>query len=604
VTSNAKREARWFLSQLRPLLRAHLISITLVVLGSSMFLLDPLLLKWLIDKVLPKKDLGLLLIAAAGFLGIYVCRLGMSAGARLLSFRTVQTLVLRLRLNVLQQLNRLSAQYHESSPLGDTLYRIEQDVDQVAEIGSGLVPSVLQAIVNAVFVITTICILNWRLTLVLVPLLPLFFVFRTHFGSRLRFASDSNQQAASDENEFLQEHLSSVIQIQLLRQERAQAENFLRRATAKREAANYQTLTEVLFATCYMGLIALGTVGILSYGGYQVVVGTLTVGGLVAFYSYLGRLFDPLNVAVDIYSRLNRLRSSIRRLLDIIEQIPGVENQPNCIRLSSLTKGSINISDVSFSYRVGGSRVLERLNLQIKPGEKVALVGASGSGKSTITKLIARLYDVRHGKICIDELDVRAIDLNSLRTAICYVMQETMLFDRSLKENLMLGNPQATEEELICAIEMADLGPLLQHLPDGWNTPLGPRGNTLSGGERQRLALARAVLLSPSLLILDESTSALDAPTEQRIFANLRRHFSHQTMILISHRVPALSWVDRIIVLDQGRIAEEGTHEYLCERGGIYRNLYNSQPTGDSMSASKPAEPPEFLSYKPVIAGD
>jgi ABC-type bacteriocin/lantibiotic exporter with double-glycine peptidase domain len=604
VTSNAKREARWFLSQLRPLLRAHLISITLVVLGSSMFLLDPLLLKWLIDKVLPKKDLGLLLIAAAGFLGIYVCRLGMSAGARLLSFRTVQTLVLRLRLNVLQQLNRLSAQYHESSPLGDTLYRIEQDVDQVAEIGSGLVPSVLQAIVNAVFVITTICILNWRLTLVLVPLLPLFFVFRTHFGSRLRFASDSNQQAASDENEFLQEHLSSVIQIQLLRQERAQTENFLRRATAKREAANYQTLTEVLFATCYMGLIALGTVGILSYGGYQVVVGTLTVGGLVAFYSYLGRLFDPLNVAVDIYSRLNRLRSSIRRLLDIIEQIPGVENRPNCIRLSSLTKGSINISDVSFSYRVGGSQILQRLNVQIKPGEKVALIGASGSGKSTITKLIARLYDVHRGTICIDGLDVRTIDLNSLRTAICYVMQETMLFDRSLKENLMLGNPEATEQELTRAIAMTDLESLLQRLPDGWNTPLGPRGNTLSGGERQRLALARAVLQSPSLLILDESTSALDAPTEQQILSNLNRHLRHQTLIVISHRLSALTWVDRIIVLNQGRIEDEGTHDYLLQRGGLYARLYNTPLSTNGLSASSPSAMAQILAHSPVAATD
>src|SRR5262249_18647726 len=255
---------------------------------------------------------------------IYACRLALSALARLISFRTVQDLVLHLRLNILQHLNRLSAHYHDTASLGDTLYKIEQDVDQIAEIGSGLVPSVLQAVFSAIFVITTLCILNWRLTLILVPLLPLFSVFRTHIGARLRLASDSAQQAASNEIEFLQEHLSSVIQIQLLRQENAQTESFLQRATLRREAVNYRTSTEVLFATCYMGLIALGTVGILSYGGYQVVVGTLTVGGLVAFYSYLGRLFDPLNVAVDVYSRLNRLRSSIGRVLDIIERAPEV----------------------------------------------------------------------------------------------------------------------------------------------------------------------------------------------------------------------------------------------------------------------------------------
>jgi ABC-type bacteriocin/lantibiotic exporter with double-glycine peptidase domain len=589
VTPNAKHDARWFLSQLRPLLRPHLISIALAVMGSSMFLLDPLLVKWLIDRVLPRKEVGLLLIVAAGFFGIYVCRLGLSALARVISFRTVQDLVLRLRLKVLEHLNRLSARYHDTAALGDTLYKIEQDVDQIAEIGASLVPSVLQAVFNAIFVITTLCVLNWQLTLILVPLLPLFSVFRTHFGARLRLASDSTQQTASDEIEFLQEHLSSVIQIQLLRQEHAQTDSFRRRATARREALNYRTLTEVLFATCYMGLIALGTVGILSYGGYQVVAGTLTVGGLVAFYSYLGRLFDPLNVAVDIYSRLNRLRSSIRRVLGIIEQIPEVTNPPNCASLLLTSAGKVEVSDVCFGYRASDSDVLENLNLLIKSGEKIALAGASGSGKSTITKLIARLYDVRRGQICVNGLDVRAIDLNSLRTVVCYVMQETMLFDRSLKENLMLANPEATEDELMRAIDMTDLGPLLQRLPRGWNTPLGPRGNTLSGGERQRLALARAVLQTPSLLILDESTSALDAPTERRIFANLSRHFRDQTMIIISHRLSALTWVDRMVVIHKGRIEDEGTHEHLLQRGGLYARLYNTALSTGGLSVPSAA---------------
>lgn len=604
MISDAKRELRWFVSQLRPFLASQVISISLIVLGSSMFLLDPLLLKWLIDKVLPKKDLHLLLTAAVGFLGIYLCRLGLSAAGRLISFHAVQNLVVNLRLSVLEHLNRLSAQYHETKAIGDTLYRIEQDVDQVAEIGSSLVPSVLQAASNAIFVITTICILNWRLTLVLVPLLPLFFVFRTYFVTRLRAASDSTQQTASDESEFLQEHLSSVIQIQLLRQEHAQTRSFLCRATAKRNAANDRMLTEVLFATCYMGLIALGTVGILGYGGYQVFVGSLTVGGLVAFYSYLGRLFEPLNVAIDIYSRLNRLRSSIRRIVDVIDQVPEVANQPNCVSLSLPIRGNIDVSNVCFSYKTGGPHVLEDLNLEIKAGEKVALVGASGSGKSTITKLVARLYDVRRGKICIDDLDMRAIDLHGLRTAISYVMQESVLFDRTLKENLMLANPKATENELTTAIEMAELEVLVRRLPSGWNTRLGPKGNSLSGGERQRLALARAILQSPSLIILDESTSALDAPTEQRIFANLSRYFRDHTMIVISHRLSALAWVDRIIVLEGGRIEETGTHEDLMQRGGLYWRLYNTQPSKKPSATAKSAAIGEVLSHGPVAADD
>jgi ABC-type bacteriocin/lantibiotic exporter with double-glycine peptidase domain len=604
VISSANRELRWFLSQLRPFLASQVISISLIVLGSSMFLLDPLLLKWLIDKVLPKKDLHLLLTAAVGLLGIYVCRLGFSAVGRLISFHAVQNLVVNVRLSVFEHLNRLSAQYHETKPIGDTLYRIEQDVDQVAEIGSSLVPSVLQAASNAIFVVTTVCILSWRLTLVLVPLLPLFFVFRTYFGTRLRTASDSTQETASDETEFLQEHLSSVIQIQLLRQEHAQTKTFLCRATAKRKAANARMLTEVLFATCYMGLIALGTVGILGYGGYQVFVGSLTVGGLVAFYSYLGRLFEPLNLAIDIYSRLNRLRSSIKRIVDIIDQIPEVANQPNCVSLSLPIKGKIDVSNVCFGYKAAGPRVLENLTLQVKAGEKVALVGASGSGKSTLTKLIARLYDVRSGEICIDDLDVRTIDLNGLRTGVSYVMQETVLFDRTFKENLMLANPKATENELATAIEMAELDALVRRLPHGPNTQLGPKGNTLSGGERQRLALARAVLQSPSLIILDESTSALDAPTEQRIFTNLSRYFRYHTMIVISHRLSALTWVDRIIVLEGGRIKETGTHEDLLQRGGLYSRLYNTQPSSESATTGESTTIGEVLSHGPVAADD
>ena len=604
MTRSAKHEAQWFLSLLRPLLRSHVLSIALTVLGSSMFLLDPLLIKWLIDRVLPGKDLRLLLISAAGFLGIYAGRVALTTLARLISFRAVQDLAVRMRLNIFERLNQLAADFHDTVAPGNTLYVLEQDVDQVSEIGSGLVPSVLQAVFNAFFVIITVCILNWRLALILVPLVPLFFFSKRYFGSRLRFASDSAQQTASQETEFLQEHVCSIIQIQLLHQENAQAERFLHRAIEKRDAANHRTAMEMLFVACYMGLIALGTVGIVCYGGYQVFVGGLTVGGLVAFYSYLGRLFDPVNVAMDVYAKLNRLRSSVRRILEIADRPSTIVNRPDCVPLSASVKTDIEISEVCFSYKPDAPRVLERISLRVRSGDKIALVGASGSGKSTITKLVARLYDVSQGKICLDGLDLRGIELNSLRTGICYLTQETVLFDRSLKENLLLANPEATDEELLRAIQMAELEPLLQRLPDGLNTPLGPRGNALSGGERQRIALARAVLQTPSLLILDESTSALDAPTEKQIFANLRRHFKDQTMIVISHRVSALSWVDRIVVLDHGRIAEDGTHEYLLQRGGIYKTLYNSPLTSDTVLTTRPTESHEFLSHKPAIATD
>jgi ABC-type bacteriocin/lantibiotic exporter with double-glycine peptidase domain len=315
-------------------------------------------------------------------------------------------------------------------------------------------------------------------------------------------------------------------------------------------------------------------------------------------------LFDPLNVAVDIYSRLNRLSSSIRRILELMEQAPKIANHANCIVCSLPMAGSVEMDDVSFGYGIEQTQVLAGVDLRIHPGEKIALVGVSGCGKSTIAKLIARLYDVRSGSIRIDGIDVRRIDLSNLRTAVCYVMQEAILFDRSLKENLLLGNPKATTQELVQAIEIANLSALVRRLPLGWNTPLAPRGSTLSGGERQRLALARAVLQMPSLLILDESTSAVDAPSEQRIFADLSQYFSRQTIIFISHRLSALTWVDRIIALDRGRIEEQGTHENLLRRGGLYERLYKSPLSTNILSQPSSSDVMPIQTQSPLAASD
>src|SRR5207302_2685243 len=229
-------QARWFFQQMRPLLPAYSLSVVLVVLSGLMFLLDPLLMKWLIDRVLPKKDFRLLLFAAAGFFGLYVFRLGFFTLSQLVNFRTIQKLVLRMRLKILEQMNRLSADYHETTPVGEKLYRMEQNVDQVAELGSSLVPYVLQTTFNTIFVVGTMFALDFRLTCVLLPLMPLFFVFRNYFENRLRRASDLAQQQSSRESSFLQEHLGSVVQVQLLHQEKSQMEAFLERATTRMKA--------------------------------------------------------------------------------------------------------------------------------------------------------------------------------------------------------------------------------------------------------------------------------------------------------------------------------------------------------------------------------
>ncbi len=565
---------RWFVRQVRPFLRAHLLSVSMIVLSSLMFLLDPLLIKWLIDRILPSKDAHLLLIAASGFFLIYVARLGFSGLGALVYSRTMQNLVFRIRLEILEQMNRLSADYHETTPVGQKLYRLEQDVDQVAELGSSLVPYALQAAFNTIFVVGTMFVLDLRLTCMVLPLMPVFFVFRRYFEARLRAASDDAQHQSSLESSFLQEHLTSIIQIQLLYQARNQTRAFIERASAKLRAINHRSLIEILFSTSYMAVIALGAIAILGYGGHQVFAGALTIGGLVAFYSYMARLFDPLHAAVEIYSRLNRLSTSVRRILEVIEMTPSVTERPAALRLPSPTRGYVEMRGVSFSYS-DRQPVLQGFDLKLEAGIKVGLVGVSGSGKSTVAKLMARLYDVDSGTVYIDGIDIRELRIGCLRTKLCYVMQDTVLFDSTLKENVLLGNPSATMKDLCRAIEIADLEELLSRLPKAWDSPLGPRGSALSGGERQRVALARAVLQDPSLLLLDESTSALDALSERRVLTNLAQHFRHQTMVLISHRVSSLNWVDRIVVVNRGVIEEQGTPPQLIRNGGLYAHLHN-----------------------------
>jgi len=575
MTKRHTPQLKWFFFQLRPLLQAHLLSVLLIVLASLTFLLDPLILKWLIDIVLPKRDARLLMVAVACIAGIYICQLSCYAAGGVLSFQTVQKLVFSIRLKLLEQINRLSADFHERVPLGEKLYRIEQDVDQVAELGSTIVPSILQTAFTAIFVLSTMFVLNLRLTGVLLPLMPLFVFLKRQYETRLRRAADSAQEESSKENNFLQEHLSSVVQIQLLCQEETQTRAFISRARAKMEALHRRNIQEILFRTWFLGVVAIGMIAILSYGGDQVFLGALTVGGFVAFYSYLARLFAPLTAAVDIYSRLNRLNSSLRRILKIIDEKPSVCESPMAVELPRRTQAGVILEGVFFGYP-DNPHVLTGLNLEIRKGEKIALVGRSGSGKSTVTKLIARLYDVNKGVVRIDGMDVRDATLASLRSRLCYVPQEAILFDRSIKENLLLGKPDASIERLWEAIELAGLTPLIHSLPRGWDTPVGPRGTFLSGGERQRLALARAVLRRPSVFLLDEATSALDVPSERQVYVNLTQHFAEHTILFISHRVSALTWTDRIVVLNQGVIEEQGTHDQLIERGRLYPHLYKT----------------------------
>jgi ABC-type multidrug transport system fused ATPase/permease subunit len=407
-------------------------------------------------------------------------------------------------------------------------------------------------------VLATMLILNYQLTIIVLPLVPIFLLVRRRFHVQLRQASDLVQEQSGRVIGFLEEHLSSIVQVQLLSCEQREARRFARLSSSAVRAQVKRRSTEVFFSTLLYLIVVAGMASVLCYGGYLVTLGRLTPGGLVAFYGYTLQLFIPLYGVVDIYSKLQRAGASIRRLKEITDARAVLRDRQDALTLQPDLTGMIELKEVSFGYD-SDRPVLDAVSLRIDPGERVALGGRSGNGKSTIARLLARLYDTTGGAILIEGTDVRDIKLRSLRSAVIFVPQDPVLFDVTLRENLLYGNTRASEVELERVARLAQLEDVIRKLPNGWHEPLGPRGNRLSGGERQRVALARALLQRPRILILDECTSALDALTERRVLDGLDDFLHDVTTIVISHRPFPTRWANRVIHLKDGRISKSLT---------------------------------------------
>jgi ABC-type multidrug transport system fused ATPase/permease subunit len=546
---DSSSEIGWLAARVRPFLRLHAGSFSCILLSSVLVLLDPLIVRFLIDDVIPRRRVAWLPLVALAFLLTYVARLGADSLAGTLNFRAVQKMIFRSRLSLLRHLQRLSAEYHDSRPLGDTLHRLQIDVDQVATLSGEVIPSALRMLTMFTLVMTTMLVLNYRLTMIVLPLVPVFILVRRRFHNRLRQASDSVQEQAGKVIGFLEEHLASIVQVQLLSCEQREARRFARLSGGAMRAQVKRRTTELFFSALLYLIVVTGMAGVLCYGGYLVMSGRLTAGGLVAFYGYTLQLFIPLYGVVDIYSKLQRAGASIRRLMEITEAQTMLRDRPGALALQDDSAGVVELKDVGFGY-VSDRAVLNALNLRVNAGERVAIAGQSGNGKSTIAKLLARLYDARSGVVLVKGMDVRDIALKSLRSSVIFVPQDPVLFDLTLRENLLYGNTRATAEELDRVARLAQLESLIRKLPQGWDEPLGPRGNRLSGGERQRVALARALLQRPKVLILDECTSALDAVTERRLLDGLDDFLRGVTTIIVSHRPFPMHWADRVIQLD------------------------------------------------------
>lgn len=573
---NRYSEFWWLVSQVKPFVRLHLGSYLCIVAASILLLIDPLIIRFLIDNVIPNRSLSWLPLVAAAFFFTYVGRLGFDSVAGILNFRAVQKMTFRTRLSLLRHLQRLSAEYHDNKPVGDTLHRLQVDVDQVSVLSGEVIPSALRMFTVFSLILTTMLVLNYRLTAVIIPLIPLFIIVRRRFHNRLRQASDSVQEQSAKVIEFLEEHLSAIVQVQLLSCEQREARRFARISSAAVRSQMKRRGSELFFSALLSLIIVLGMATVLFYGGYQVILGTLTAGGLVAFYGYTLQLFVPLYGVMELYAKFQRAGASVRRLMEI-KEVEMLRDRPGAVALQFDIPAAVELDEVSFNYDPERP-VLKAVSLRVNPGERVALAGTSGNGKSTIGRLLARLYDARAGTVSIGGVDVRDIELKSLRSSVIFVPQDPVLFDLTLRENLLYGNPAATAAELAEVASLAQLETLIERLPRGWNEPLGPRGNRLSGGERQRVALARALLQRPRILILDECTSALDAQTEKRLLSELDNYLKNITTIIISHRPLPAQWADRVVQMHYGTIIDEtrGSSATSCSAVAASTNFNSS----------------------------
>ena len=493
---------------------------------------------------------------------------------------SAQRLALDMRLRLLRHLDTLSADYHEGSPVGASMYPLKEPLEEIAYFGSDLLPAILRTLMATILTLGTMLILSARMTLAVLPLIPVFLLARKHLRGRLEDNSETVQYNQIAWSSFLQEHLSSVIGIQLLRQERRQERTAFHLLGVMVRSHNRLFRTGISF-TFYTSLtIGLAMSAVIGYGGWSVRSGTLTIGGLVAFYTYVTQLFEPLSGAAETYVRAQKVFASIRQVQAVLALEPAVKTRPSAIQFPLDPPWAIELSDLRFGYpslespRNRGILAIPHLN--IPAGEHVAVAGENGAGKSTLAKLLARLYDVDSGSISIAGHDVRDIELQSLREQVCYAPPHPILFDTTLASNLRLGKGNASDRELNKMIECVGLTSWVDTLQRGLNQRIGPGGSRMSGGQRQRLGIGRAILQQPRILILDEATSSLDGSSEQQLLSSLHNLLPGSTIIVISHRLSALLCVGRVIVLEGGRVVEDSSPALLLGNGGAYSRLFNT----------------------------
>ncbi len=510
-----------------------------------------------------------------------------SFGQTYMSELSSQHVAFDMRNDLFAKIQRLSFSYHDQNQTGQLMIRATDDVEKVRLfIGQGLLLAV-QAILMLTGTMLILAITNLKLTLIILPVLPLALLLFMLFGAISQPLFSEIQRRLSALNTILQENLAGIKVVKAFAREPQEQKRF---DSSAEDLMNQQIRVSKIFSFLFpfVFLIAnLGQAAILYFGGVELINGELTFGEWQKFSLYLVYVFFPIGQLGFIISQMSQASASGNRIFNILDAENQVTNKPDAATLPPI-QGKVTFDDVTFRYYKSGEPVLSNINIEAEPGHTVALLGATGSGKTTVINLIPRFYDASEGAVKLDGYDVRDITLESLRNQIGIVLQETTLFGGAIRDNIAFGRPEATQDEITAAAEAAAAHEFIMSFPDGYETPVGERGATLSGGQKQRIAIARALLLDPQILILDDSTSSVDLNTEYQIQQALDKLMEGRTSFVIAQRISTVLNADQILVLDKGTIVAQGRHEDLLENSPEYAEIYHSQLVEDVALSDAP----------------